>query len=134
MDKTPQLLLFLSPHPAAPTHLLFPLQVELDTINNMYNSCRPTIISAIILLNTDPSFDRHIHSNTHSRRTLLCFLDDGLRWLTGTDTTKDVNIIKQHGNHLIETRLTQQETLVHIVSIPNVTRYAVQVNRYSINV
>ena len=73
MDKTHQLLLFLCHHPAAPTHLLSPLQVELDTINDMYNSCKPTIISAINLLNTDPSFDGHIHSNTHHRRSLLPF-------------------------------------------------------------
>ena len=71
MDKTHQLLLFLSHHPAAPTHLLSPLQVELDTINDMYMIlCKPTIISAINLLNTDPSFDRHIHSNSHHRRSL----------------------------------------------------------------
>ena len=47
VDKTCQLLLFLSHHPAAPTHLLSPLQVELHTINDMYNSSKPTIISAI---------------------------------------------------------------------------------------
>ena len=62
MDKTCQLLLFLSHHPAAPTHLLSPLQVEFDTINDMYDSCRPTIISAINLLNTNPSFHDHMNS------------------------------------------------------------------------
>ena len=134
MDKTCQLLLFLSHHPVAPTHLLSTLQVELDTINDMYNSCKTTIISAINLLNTEPSFDRHIHSNTHCRRSLLPFLGDALRWLTGTATTKDVNSIKQHVNQLIETQSTQQGTLVHMVSILHVTRYAVQVNRHSINV
>ena len=67
MDKAHQILLFLSHHPAAPTHLLSPLQVELDTINNMYNSCRPIIISAINLLNTDPSFNGHMNSNTTIR-------------------------------------------------------------------
>ena len=29
---------------------------------------------------------------------------------------------------------TQQETLVHIISILNITRYAAQVNRHSINI
>ena len=62
------------------------------------------------------------------------FLGDALRWLTGTATTKDVNNIKQCVNQLTETQSTQQETLVHIVSILNVTRYAVQVNRHSINI
>ena len=73
LDKTCQLLLFLSHQPAAPTHLLSPFQVELTTINDMYNSCKPTIISAINLLNTNPSFHGHIHSSTHCRRSLLLF-------------------------------------------------------------
>ena len=133
-DKTHQLLQFLSHCPAAPTHLISPLQLELTTINDMYNSCKPTIIFAINLLNTDPSFDGHINSNTHCKRSLLPFLGNGLRWLTGTATTKDVNSIKEDVNQLIETQSTQQEILVHIVSILNVTRYAAQVNRHSINI
>ena len=79
LDKTCQLLLFLNHQPAAPTHLLSTLQVELTTINDMYNSCKPTIISETNLLNTDPSFDGHIHSNTHYRRSLLPFLGNALR-------------------------------------------------------
>ena len=132
MDKTHQLLLFLSHCPAAPTHLLSPLQVELDTINDMYNSCRPIILSAINLLNADPSFNGLMNSNTSHKRSILPFLGDALQWLTGTATTKDVNRIKAHVNQLIETQSTQQDTLVHIVSILNVTRYAAQVK--SINI
>ena len=75
-----------------------------------------------------------MNSNTHHNRSLLPFLGDALRWLTGTATTKDVNGIKQCVNQLNETQSTQQETLVHIVSILNITRYAAQVNRHSINV
>ena len=116
LDKTHQLLLFLSHQPAAPTHLLLPFQVELTTINDMCNSCKPTIIPAINLLNTDPSFDGYINSNSHHRRSLLPFLGDALRWLTGTATTKDVSSIKEHVNQLIETQSTEQETIVHIVS------------------
>ena len=52
----------------------------------------------------------------------------------GTATTNDVNTIKKRVNQLIEAQSTQQETLVHIISILNVTRYAAQVNRHSINV
>ena len=37
-------------------------------------------------------------------------------------------------NQLTATQSLQQETLVHIVSILNVTQYAVQVNRHSINI
>ena len=56
VSKTHQLLQFLSHFPAAPTHLISPLQVEFTTINDMYDSCKPTIISAINLLNMDPAF------------------------------------------------------------------------------
>ena len=37
-------------------------------------------------------------------------------------------------NQLTETQSAQQETLVHIISILNVTRYAAQINRHSINI
>ena len=107
VGETCQLLLFLSHQPAAPTHLLSPLQVELTTINDMYNSCKPTIISAVNLLNMDPSFDGHTHSNTHHRRSLVPILGNALRWLTGIATTKDVNSIKKCVNQLNETQLTE---------------------------
>ena len=68
----------------------------------MYHSCKPTIISAINLLKTDPSFGGHIHNNNHHKRSLLPFLDNAIRWLTGTAPTKDVNSIKEHVNQLIE--------------------------------
>ena len=100
----------------------------------MYASSRPTILSTINLQTTDPSFNGHMNSNTHHKRSLLHFLGNALKWLTGTATTKDVNSIKECVNQLIETQLTQQEILVHIVSILNVTRYVVQVNRHSINI
>ena len=68
------------------------------------------------------------------REGLLSFLGNALRWLTRTATTKDVNSVKECVNQLIETQSTQQETLVHIVSILNIIRYAAQVNRHSINI
>ena len=52
----------------------------------------------------------------------------------GTATTKDVNSIKARINHLIMTQSSQQKTLVHIISTLNVTQYAAQVNRHSINI
>ena len=82
----------------------------------------------------DPSFDGHSNHNNCIRRSLLPFLDSALSWLTRTATTKDVNTIKKRVNQLIEAQSTQQETLVHIISIPNVMQYAAQVNRHSINV
>ena len=68
------------------------------------------------------------------RRSLLPFLGDALSWLTGTAMTKDVSSIKKRINQLIATQHNQQETLVHVISILNVTRYATQVNRQHINI
>ena len=52
----------------------------------------------------------------------------------GTATTKDVSSIKKRVNQLIEAQSTQQEAIVYIVSILNVTRYTAQVNRQHINI
>ena len=52
----------------------------------------------------------------------------------GTSTTRDINSNKTWINQLIATQSSQQETLVHSISILNVTRYATQVNRHSINI
>ena len=51
----------------------------------------------------------------------------------GTATTKDVNSIKNRVNQLIAMQHTQQETLVHIISVLNVTRYTMQVSRQHVN-
>ena len=51
----------------------------------------------------------------------------------GTATRKDIHSIKTWINQLIATQTSQHNTLVHIVSILNITRYAIQVNRHSIN-
>ena len=134
MDKTHQVLQFLSQWPSAPTQLQATLQVELTYINDIYTAYKPTIIPAINLLSTDPSFDGHFSYNNHLQRSLLPFLGDALSWLTGTAITKDVSSIKKRVNQLIEAQSTQQETLVHIISILNMTWYAAEVNRHSINV
>ena len=134
LARARQLLHFLDQQPSALTHLLSMLQVELTNIEDIYNSCKTTIISAIDLLHTNPSFDGQSQSHIHHRRSLPPFLGDALRWLTGTATTKDRNSIKNPINQLIATQPSQQETLVHVVSILNVTKYAAQVNRHSINI
>ena len=108
------------------------LQVELTNIEDIYNSCKTTIISAIKLIQTNPSSDGQSQPHIRHRRSLLPFLGDAFRWLTGTTTTKDINSIKMQINQLIATQ-SSQETLVHIISILNITRYAAQVNRHSIN-
>ena len=129
-----QLLRFLDQQPSAPTQLLSTLEVELTNTEDIYNSCKPTIISAINLLQTNPSFDGQSQSHIHHKKSLLPFLGDALRWITGTATTKDINNIKTWINKSIMTQSSQQETLVHVISILNVTRYAAQVSRHSINI
>ena len=88
MDRTWQLLQFLSQWPSTPMQLLATLQVELTNINDIYISYKPIILPAINLLNTDPSFDGHSNYNNWVRRSLLHFLGDVLSWLTGTATKK----------------------------------------------
>ena len=109
------------------------LQVELSNIEDIYNSGKTTIISAMKLLQTNPSFDGQLQPHICHRKSLLSFLGDALSCLTGTATTKDINSIKSWINQLTATQSSQQEILVHIISILNVTRYAAQVNRHSIN-
>ena len=82
----------------------------------------------------DTSFNGHSHHSNCLKRSLLPFLGNALSWHTGTATTKDANSIKNRVNQLTEAQSTQQETLVHIISILNITRYAAQVNKHSINV
>ena len=130
MDRTCQIIQSLGQWPSAPTQL----QVELTNINDIYTSYKPIIIiPAINLLDTDPSFDGNSNYNKCIRRSLFTFLGDTLSWLTGTATTKDVNSIKKRVNQLIETQSMQQEAIVHIVSILNVTRYEAEVNQQHIN-
>ena len=134
LDRMHQLIQSLGQWPSAPTQLLSALQAELTNINDIYTWYKPIIIPAINLLGTDPSFDGNSNYNTHVRRSLLPFLCDALNWLTGNATTKNVNSVKRRVNQLTEALSMQQEAIVHIVSILNITRYAVQVNRQHINI
>ena len=79
-------------------------------------------------MDTDPSFDGNSNYNRCVRRSLLPFLGDALSWLTGNAATKDISSIKMRVNQLIEAQSMQQEAMVHIVSILNITRSAAQVN------
>ena len=111
------------------TQLLSALQAGLTNINDIYTYYKPIIIPAINLLDTDPSFDGTSNYNKCVRRSLLPFLGDALSWLTGTATTKDINSTRKRVNQLIATQYMQQEAMVPIVSILNITNYAAQVNR-----
>ena len=128
LTRTQQFLRSLDQHPSAPTQLLTTLQIELSNIQDIYKSSETTITSAINLLNSN-----QLQTNPQCKRSLLPFLGTALSWLTGTATTKDIRSIKTRINQLIATQSLQRNSLVHIVSILNVTRYATQVNRHSIN-
>ena len=108
--------------------LLTTLQLELMNIQDIYKSNEATIITAINLLNSN-----QLQPITRCKRSLLPFLGTALSWLTGTATTKDICSIRSRINQLIATQSSQCNTLVHIISILNVTCYATQVNRHSIN-
>ena len=128
LTRMQQFLRSLDQHPSAPTQLLTTLQLELSNIQDIYKSSKTTITSAINLLNSN-----QMQTRTQCKRSLLPFLGAALSWLTGTAPTKDIHSIKTRINQLIATQTSQCNTLVHIVSILNVTRYATQVNRHSIN-
>ena len=134
MDRTWQLLNSFVWKPLAPTHLLSMLEAKCNSINSINTSYKPLILAATQFLKQEPSFNGVLVSNMYTRRSLLPFLGDALSWLTGTATTKDVNSIKTRINQLIATQHNQQETLVHIISILNITRYATQLNRQHINI
>ena len=99
---------------------------EFANIDNIYEPYRPTTKSAVWLLKTDSE-------NPKSKRSILPLLGDALEWFTGTATTRDTRDIKQHVNQLIQAQNKQQETLVHVISILNITGYAAQVNRQKLN-
>ena len=118
-DRTQQLLRSLDQYPSAPNQLLSTLQLELSNIKDIYNSGETTITSAIKLLQSNQPW-----THIHHRWSLLPFLGDALSCLTGTATTKDIHSIKTRINQLIATQASQCNTLVHIVSILNITGYA----------
>ena len=128
LTRTRQFLRSLDQHPSTPTQLLSTLQLELSNIQDIHSSGESTVTSSIKFLQSN-------QPQTHicCRRSLLPFLGDTFSWLTGTATTKDIHSIKTQINQLIVIQTSQHNTLVHIVSILNITRYATQFNRHSIN-
>ena len=134
MDRTQQLLHSIHQRPSAPTHLISTLQAEFTNLGGIYTPYRPLILAATQLLEEEPSFDGISTSNKHVKRSLLPFQVEALIWLMGTAMTKDVTSIKKRVNQFIMAQNMQQETLVHIISVLNITRYATQVNRQHINI
>ena len=133
MGRMQQLLKSLQQKPLAPIYILLALQVELANLDSIYTSYKSLISTATQLLRRKPTFNGVSPFNKCTKRSLLPFLGDTLGWLTGTAITKDVRNIKSRVNQLIAMQHQQQETLVHIIFVLNVTRYAIQVKRQHIN-
>ena len=129
LTRTQQFLRSLDQHPSAPTQLLSILQLELSNIQDIFSSGESTIN---ICHKNCCNQTNHRHTSITDEAYYL-FLGDVLSWLTGTATTKDIHSIKTQINQLIATQTSQCNTVVHIVSILNITRYTTQVNRHSIN-
>ena len=77
LTSTQQFLRSLDQHPSAPTQLLTTLQLELSNIQDIYQSSKTTITSAINLLNSN-----QLQTSTQCKRSLLPFLGTALSWLT----------------------------------------------------
>ena len=107
--------------------------VEFVSLDSIYTLYKPLSITATQLLNREPSFSGMSALNKCTKRSLLLLIEDALSWLTGTATTKDIRDIEKRVNQLMEMQTQQQDTLVHAISILNITRYATQVNRQHIN-
>ena len=99
----------------------------------IFTSYKPLTLTATQLLKREPSFNGMSPFCKYTKRTLLPFLRDALSWLTRTATMGDVRDIKKRVNQLIGTQTQQQETLVHVILILNITRYAAWINRQHIN-
>ena len=122
-------------HPDDAIELLQPLQVELDNLHSLFMAYKPVFSSAMSILQTQPSFDgKPIPPSGRKKWSLLPFLSSALKWLTGTAINKDIKHIKKRISSLIKTQENQRKTMVHIVSILNLTRYETQVNRQWINI
>ena len=127
-----QLLVKLQDQPLASQLVLSAPLDEFSNIDSIYELYKPTIRSAVQLLKTD-SENLSPPENPQVNRSLLPFLRDALKWLTGTANMRNMQEIKQHVNQLIQAQNKQQEILVHVISILNITRYAAQVNRQKLN-
>ena len=131
--RSQQLLNSLQQKPLAPSYLLSALQAELANLDSIYTSYKPLILAATQLLQREPAFNGMSTFSKGTKRSILPYLGDTLSWLTRVAMTKDVRGIKRRVTQLIETQTHQQDTLVHVISILNVTKYTMQVNRQHIN-
>ena len=81
---------------------------EFSSIDNIYESYKPTIRSTVQLLKTELE-NMSPPETSWSKRSLLPFLEDALKWLTSTATTRDTWEIKQQENQLIQTQTNNRK-------------------------
>ena len=132
MGRKRQLLNSLQQKPLAPTYIMSTPQAELTNLDRIYTSYKPLIVAGTQLLRREPNFNDISHFKRCTKGSLLPFLRNALSWLIRTAMTKDVRSIKNRVNQPTVMQ-HQQETLVHIISIVNVTRYDTQVDTQHIN-
>ena len=95
---------------------------EFSSIVNIYQSYDHIIQTSMQLLRNEPVMDTSITSAKQwPKRSLLPFLGYALHWLTGPLQRIQQNL-KQKVNSLIQNQTQQQKTLVHVISISNITR------------
>ena len=119
-----QLLVKLQNQQLASQLVVNALLDEFANIDNIYESYRPTIKSAVQFLKTNSE-------NRPSKRSILPFLGDAFKWPTGTATTRDTSEIKQCVNQLIQAQSKQETSPCHLYSEHH--KYAAQVNRQKLN-
>ena len=108
--------------------LLTTLQLELTNIQDIYKSNKATIVSAINLLNSN-----QLQPHYKMQKKPLTFPRNCTQLAHGNSHNQRYTQHQGQDHQLIVTQSSQHDTLVHIVSILNVTHYATQVNRHSIN-
>ena len=125
--RSQQLLNSLQWKSLARSYLLSTLKAELANLVIIYTSYKPLILTATQQLKREPSFNGMSSLSKCTKRSLLPFLGDTLSLFTRTAMTKDIRDIKRRINQPIETQAQQQDTLVHVILILNVARYAMKV-------
>ena len=133
-ESAHQLLMKLQCQLFTSNFVLNDLLGELTNIDSIYQLYRPTMQMTIQLLQTEPVLNRLSPSDSpYPKRSLLPFLGNALQWLSETATMKDIREIKQWINQLMQEQKEQQETLVHIISILNITSHVTQMNGQKLN-
>ena len=107
---------------------------EFTSVDSIYQSYEPTIWMAVQLSRAEWALNRLTTAdNPQCKRSLLPFLGDTLQWLMGTATMNDTREIRWQVHLLIQEQTQQQETLIHVISILNITRCTTQVNGQKLN-